>query len=146
MQSTIVALSDLQVASVRESNGRANLWHGSVRSGKTIASLLRWMIYVAGTNYNGELVVVARTRDSAFRNVFQPMMDPKLFGAASSQIHYTSGAPTAKMFGRVVHVLGASDTKAEKMLRGLTCSGAYVDELTVIPCDFFAQLLNRLWG
>lgn len=146
MIDSTVPMSALQLRSIQESSGRVNIWSGSVRSGKTIASLLRWMIYVATTSYHGQLAVIARTRDSAFRNVFSPMMNRELFGPLADHVHYTSGAATAVMFGRTVHVFGASDAKAEKVLRGFTCCGAYVDELTVIPYDFFAQLLNRLWG
>jgi PBSX family phage terminase large subunit len=43
-----------------------------------------------------------------------------------------------------VYVFGASDVKAEKVIRGLTVRGAYVDELTVIPEEFFTQLLGRM--
>jgi hypothetical protein len=43
-----------------------------------------------------------------------------------------------------VYVIGASDAKAEKVLRGLTVAGAYVDEVTVIPEEFFTQLLGRM--
>src|SRR5699024_11032627 len=38
----------------------------------------------------------------------------------------------------------ASDSKAEKVLRGLTCAGAYVDEVTVVDEQFFVQLLGRM--
>ena len=48
------------------------------------------------------------------------------------------------MFGRTVHVLGASDARAEAVLRGLTCSGAYVDEATLVAEAFWTQLLARL--
>lgn len=140
------ALSVKQLRSVREAIGRVNLWDGAVRSGKTIGSLLRWLIYVADAPTTGELVVVARTREAAARNVFAPLQDPVLFGPAAEHVHYTSGAPTGSILGRTVHVLGASDAKAEKVLRGLTCAGAYVDEVTVIPEPFFVQLLNRLWN
>lgn len=68
-----------------------------------------------------------------------------MFGKLAHHIRYTSGAPTAIMFGKVVHVFGASDARAESVLRGFTCAGVYVDELTVIAYEFFAQLLNRLW-
>lgn len=139
-----IPLSPRQLESVATSTAEVNLWHGSIRSGKTIASLLRWLIYVASAPRGGALVVVARTRDSAYRNVFSPLMDPTLFGALADHVSYTSGAPTAVILGRAVHVLGASDKKAEKILRGLTCAGAYVDELTVIEEQFFTQLLGRL--
>lgn len=143
---TSVPLSAKQVQSIRESTGAVNIWTGSVRSGKTISSLLRWLMYIATVNISGELVVVARTREAAARNVFAPLMDPTLFGEAANHVHYTSGAPTAKILGRTVHVIGASDAKSEKVLRGLTCAGAYVDEITLLHEAFFVQLLNRMWG
>jgi PBSX family phage terminase large subunit len=142
-------LSEKQVCSIKDATGTVNIWQGSVRSGKTISSLLRWLIYVASYDLlglTGELVVVARTRESAMRNVFAPLMEPGLYGDIAQYVHYTSGAPTAKILGRTVHVLGTVDSKSEKVLRGLTCAGAYVDEVTLVPEDFFVQLLNRLWG
>lgn len=138
-------LSPKQMLSVRESTARINVWEGSVRSGKTIASLLRFLLYVATSHVRGELVVVSRTRDSAARNVFAPLMDPALFGPIAHQVHYTAGAPTATILGRTVWVLGSSDVRSENVLRGLTCAGAYVDEVTLLREDFFTQLLNRLW-
>ncbi len=137
-------LSETQLESLRASSGRVNVWSGAIRSGKTIASLLRWLIYVAHAPRGGQLVVVGRTRDSAARNVFAPLQDPSLFGDLADQVHYTAGAPKATILGRTVYVLGASDAKAEKVLRGLTCAGAYVDECTVVDEQFFVQLLGRM--
>jgi PBSX family phage terminase large subunit len=137
-------LSPKQVASMRSACRRVNIWHGSIRSGKTIASLMRWLMFVTVAPRGGALVVVGRTRDSIARNVFGPLTDPDLFGPIANHVHYTSGAPTASVLGRTVYVLGASDIKAEKVLRGLTVAGAYVDEVTVIPEGFFTQLLGRM--
>lgn len=120
------------------------IWDGSIRTGKTIASLLAWVIFVTNAPAGGALVVVGRTRESIARNVFGPLMDPELFGEFSKYIHYTTGAPSAKMFGRTVYVLGASDVRAENVLRGLTVAGAYVDEGTLIAEPFWVQLLGRL--
>ncbi|GAA4176537.1 PBSX family phage terminase large subunit [Gryllotalpicola koreensis] len=139
-----VALSPKQLSSVRDSKCSVNVWDGAIRSGKTIGSLLRWLGFVAVAPSGGVLVVVARTRDSAYRNVFMPLMDAGLFGPLAKQVSYTSGAPTARILGKTVFVLGASDAKAEKVVRGLTVAGAYVDEITVIPEEFFTQLLGRM--
>jgi hypothetical protein len=114
-------LSPKQLLSVREASGRVNIWHGSVRSGKTVASLLRWLIDVATCDVQGEIVVVSRTRDSAARNVFAPLMDPALFGTVAKHVSYTPGAATATVLGRKVWVLGSSDVRSETVLRGLTC-------------------------
>ncbi len=141
---TITALSPAQLRSVARSTSRVNLWTGSVRSGKTISSLLRWNTYVADAPAGGELVVVGRTRESIARNVFGPLQDVNLFGDLATQVRYTAGAPTAHMFGRTIHVLGASDSRAEAVLRGMTCAGAYVDEATLVAEAFWNQLLGRM--
>jgi PBSX family phage terminase large subunit len=144
MQLPDLPFSAKQLDSIRHATGRVNIWEGSIRSGKTIASLLAWLIYIARAPRGGELVVIARTRETAGRNVFGPLMDFSLFGWLTKHVSYTSGAPTAVILGRIVHVIGASDAKAEKVIRGLTVAGAYVDEATVIPEEFFTQLLGRM--
>lgn len=137
-------ISEKQHRSIVDSNGRVNIWEGAIRSAKTIASLVRWLLFVARAPRGGALVVIGRTRDAVGRNVFGPLMDPDLFGEWATETKYTTGAPTATILGRLVYVIGASDAKAEKVLRGLTVAGAYVDEVTVIPEEFFTQLLGRM--
>lgn len=137
-------MSSKQIQSIVESDARVNIWHGAIRSGKTIGSLIRWLMFVATAPSGGALVVVGRTRDSVYRNVFAPLEDASLFGPLASMVHYTNNAPSATILGRTVFVLGASDAKAEKVIRGLTVAGAYVDEITVIPEEFFTQLLGRM--
>lgn len=138
---TSSALGPQQMRSLRESKVRVNIFEGAIRSGKTIVSLLRFLLAVLFAS-GGVIVVIARTRDSAYRNVFEPLMSPTLFGPLARLVHYTAGASTARVLGRTVHVLGASDAKSEKVLRGLAI--AYVDEVTVILEEFFTQLLGRM--
>ncbi|OAR23325.1 terminase [Streptomyces sp. ERV7] len=138
-----VALSAKQEDSIVEATAFLNVWEGSVRSGKTIASLIRWLDHVANPPTGGELVMVGRTRDSLARNAFGPLTNPDVFGELAQDIHYTNGAPTANVLGRTVHTLGANDAQAEPKVRGLTCAGAYVDEATTLPKSFFDQLTAR---
>jgi PBSX family phage terminase large subunit len=131
-------LSIKQQNSILDAVARLNIWEGSIRSGKTIASIVRWLTYVR-TAPAGPLAVIGRTRDTIARNVLDVIAD-----MAPSAIVYTAGAPRCKILGRTIHVIGAHDKKSEKVLRGLTLAGAYVDEITVIPEDFWTQLLGRL--
>jgi len=137
-------LSGKQERSIAHSTARINLWTGSIRSGKTIASLLRWLIYVPRAPRGGQLVVTGKTYDTVARNVFGPLMDPAITGAAASLIHYTRGASTATILGRQVEVITANDARAEGRLRGMTCAGAYGDEVSLLPEPFFDQLLGRM--
>jgi PBSX family phage terminase large subunit len=139
-------LSPAQLASVRDSTGRVNIWSGAVRSGKTIGSLIRWLIYLATAPTTGELVMIGRTRDSLTRNVIATLQRADLFGDIANYVRYTPGAAMATILGRQVHVIGANDAQAEAKIRGLTCAGAYVDEITVLPETFWRQLLYRMWG
>ncbi|TFV32289.1 PBSX family phage terminase large subunit [Streptomyces sp. T1317-0309] len=138
-----LALSPKQIDSILEAQAFQNVWDGSVRSGKTISSLVRWLDFVANRPTGGELVMVGRTRDSLARNVFGPLMDPNVFGPLARDIRYTNGAPTASVLGTTVHALGANDAQAEPKVRGLTCAGAYCDEITTLPKSFYDQLNAR---
>lgn len=110
----------------------------------TIASLWRWLMFVANAPLDGELVMFGKTRDSVASNLFQPLSNPDIFGELTRDVQYTSGAPTAKIFGRTIRVIGANDAKAEPKVRGGTWTGAYGDELTTLPDTFFRQALGRL--
>lgn len=135
----LARLSVKQKRSILNATARINLWDGAVRSGKTVGSLIAWLHFVRHAPKRGALVIMGRTKDSIARNVLEVIseLDP---GAIS----FTRGAPTCKIYGRLVHIVGAHDVAAEKTIRGWTLVGAYVDEVTVIPEVVFKQLLARL--
>lgn len=138
-------LSPKQIISVAQATARINVWDGAIRSGKTLASLIRFLIDVAAAPRQGEIVVVAKTGHTAARNIFSQLQDPALFGAhLAGQVTYTPGAPTATVLGRRIWVIGANDARSEQRLRGLTCCLAYCDELSLISQEFFVQLLGRM--
>lgn len=139
-----LGMSRKQLDFVANSTARINIASGSIRAGKTISTLLRWLMYVATAPAGGELAVIAKTTNTAASNVFIPLQDPNLFGPLAQHVHYTRGAPTATILGRPVRVIGANDSRAEERLRGMTCAGALVDEATLVPQEFWTQLLGRM--
>src|SRR5690554_1682153 len=88
-------LSELQEKSIAHSTARINIWAGAVRSGKTIASLIRWLTFVADPPRGGALVVVGKTLDTVARNVFGPLQDPAITVPVARHVQYTRGAGTA---------------------------------------------------
>jgi PBSX family phage terminase large subunit len=137
-------ISDKQGRSIVQSTARINVWEGSIRSGKTVASLIRWLKFIAEAPERGELVMIGKTIRSVFSNLFLPLMDPEITGPYAAEVHYTANAPYATILGRRVHVLGANDSKAESKLRGITLAGAYLDEATLVSKEFFDQLVGRM--
>lgn len=137
-------LSPKQVQAIVESQQhRVSILSGAVRSGKTIASLISFLITVASAPPSGLLILSAKTRDTAERNLIEPMQDPALFGPIAAQVHHTRGSNTCTILGRTVHIIGAADARAESKLRGLTAYCILLDEAVLLPEDYVAQALAR---
>jgi PBSX family phage terminase large subunit len=138
-------LSEKQIEYVCESNLFVNLAEGAIRSGKTASGLLRWLMYLADPKLPraGDLLVTAKTYDTAVRNIFNPLRDPALFGPYAKLTSYTRGAPTAMILGHNVEVITFNDERSENRLRGMTARGSYVDEWSLMPRSFHEQLLGR---
>lgn len=138
-------LSKKQIISVADSYARINIWHGSIRSGKTFASILAFLMAVVVAPTSGLILITGRTLDTIGRNIMEPLTDDGVIGKLiSSHIKWTPGAKSAVILGRTVHLVGANDIKAEGKIRGSTVCLVYVDEATLLPPDFFKQLLGRM--
>jgi hypothetical protein len=138
-------LSPKQIRSIAESERhRLSIWSGAVRSGKTIASLLAFLIALAGAPDHGLILICGRSLLTIERNIIDPLQDHGLFGPLAAMTSHTRGATTAVILGRTVHLIGASDARAEGRIRGATVYLAYADEITLMPEGFFNQLLARL--
>ncbi|MFE5895843.1 PBSX family phage terminase large subunit [Streptomyces sp. NPDC056488] len=138
-------LSRKQIGSIVESqDAPIALWSGAVSSGKTIASLLAFLIKVTAAPDLGLIVIVGRTLQTIERNLIDPLQSAQLFGPLARHVHHTTGSTTATILGRTVHLVGASDARAEGRIRGSTIALAYVDEATLLPQSFWLMLLSRL--
>lgn len=138
-------LSRKQIVSIVESRRyRISIWSGAVRSGKTIASILAFYDAIVNAPTSGLIVIAGRTLQTIERNILDPMQDESKFGEWAHEVHHTPGSNTAVIFGRTIHLIGASDVRAEGKLRGMTACLALVDEATLLPESFWTQLLARL--
>lgn len=124
---------------VLEPTRRLNLYEGSVRSGKTVSSLLKWLRFVR-EGPAGNLVMAAKTERTLKRNVIDVLTE----WLGPKRCRYVQGSGELHLLGRRIYVAGANDERAQDKIRGLTLAGAYVDEITVIPESFWAMLMTRL--
>lgn len=128
-----------QAASIVGATKRLNVWEGSVRSGKTVASILAWLFFVV-TGPPGELLMVGRSERTLKRNILDPILD--LVG--EREFRLVQGTGECWILGRRVYIAGANDARSEMKIRGLTLAGAYGDEVTTWPESFWGMLLSRL--
>jgi PBSX family phage terminase large subunit len=126
-----------QITSFKDADAKINIWEGAVRSGKTYISLWRFLTELS-EGPAGEYVLITRTYDSFKRNVLPEMM--LMIGA---DVKYFKGNRELNIYGKTIHIVGADDERAEAKIRGPTFSGAYVDEITIIPESVFRMLISR---
>jgi len=138
-------LTPKQIRSIVESlDARVGLWHGAVRAGKTLASLVSFLIGIADAPDHGLILACGRTLPSIERNLILPLQDPGLFGPIAHQVHHVRGSSIATILGRTVHLIGAPNALAEGKLRGLTAYLIAIDEATLIPQEFVVQAMARM--
>ena len=133
-------LNPKQLDFIANEDSRINLLTGAVRSGKTYVSLLKWAIFVGSMPIDNEFLMAGKTITALNRNCLGLLQS--LVG--SSNFTYSLNKKEGILFGRKIWLEGANDERAESKIRGMTLAGAYVDELTQIPFEFYTMLLSRL--
>lgn len=134
----------LEAMRIWQSGGlkRINIFEGSVSSGKTWVSLVMWAFWVKTmpADENSLYLMAGRSLTTLKRNCLFLLQE--LVG--TDNFDFTLSSKEGRLFGRHVLLEGANDAQAESKIRGLTLQGAYIDEATKLPEDFFAMLLSRL--
>lgn len=119
---------------------RINLLEGSVSSGKTWISLVLWAFWVKTMPEDKLYLMCAKSLTTLKRNCLFLLQE--LVGEGN--FTFSIPAKEGSLFGRRVLFEGANDARSESKIRGMTLQGAYCDELTQFPEDFFTMLLSRL--
>lgn len=119
---------------------RLNFLSGSVRSGKTFISCLKWCLWIAEQPLDHEFMMCGKTIESLRRNCFNYITN--LIG--EDNFKYNSSSKVAWIFKHKIYLEGANDERSEQKIRGMTLAGAYCDEVTLFPESFFSMLLSRL--
>lgn len=133
-----LTISRKQHDSIRNASHRYNIWVGAVRSGKSFASLIAFEGFC---KYGppGDYAIIGKSRDTLKRNVLYPLKH-----MLGDRFNFWLGKSEARLYNRVIHIIGANDERAVQKIQGCTLAGAYVDELTVIPESVFQMLQGRL--
>ena len=130
-----------------ENDAFINIMEGSVRSGKTVAMIPKWLEYIQD-GPEGLLLMTGVSKETLYDNVLNDLFD--VIGESNYEYNRQTGelmvfwVKDGKRKYRRIKVCGAKDEGSEKYLRGKTIAGAYCDEVSLMPEKFFKQLLNRL--
>lgn len=117
--------------------GAYNIWEGSIRSGKTVGTLVYFMHLLRHSPAQGPALIVGKTKLTIKRNILDPLR--QMYG-----IKIRMGDNEATIMGRKVYIVGANDESSEGKIRGGTFALCYGDEITLWPESFFNMLQGRM--
>jgi len=132
--------SEKQLDVMANCTANVNILEGSVRSGKTISSILSFITSLSEYPKDSNILLAGKTTTSLFRNIIKPLEE--IVGKTYTKFKLGVGEGT--IFGRSFYAVGANDERAYTKIQGLTLSLAYGDEVAIWPESFFKMLLSRL--
>lgn len=118
-----------------------NVWEGSVRSSKTIASLLAFAIYTQESP-DSTFLMTGSTMGSVSRNCINGDYGFMALTGATQHTD-TDGSKYLAYKGKVIYYAGADNVSSYRKIRGLTIGGWYADEINLHHKDFIVEAMNR---
>ena len=135
-------LSHKARASIK-ADGWMTIWEGAIRSGKTVASIIAWLMYIARSKEK-IFFMSGKTYGSLVRNVIDG--DYGLLALGAPDVCMTkdrTGSSVIMIGDKKIYLFGASDDGAYMRLKGLTAGGWYADEVATHPETFIVEALAR---
>ncbi len=130
-------------------NAEGIIADGAIRSGKTVSMSLSYVMW-AMERYDGENFIMAGKTISSFkRNVLQNLK-LMLTSRGYKWIYHISGdlpnmlEVTRKGKTNYFFIFGGKDEGSQDLVQGITASGAFFDEVALMPESFVNQATGRL--
>lgn len=128
--------------------GYLNCWEGAVRSGKTVASSVAWINYVANSPEKF-FIMSGKTIATLYRNVIGgdfgmlailgPLGEYKIDREGNRILRVRVSKDNIK----TCYCFGANDESSFQVMRGLTAGGWYADEVNLHPRSFIEEAFRR---
>ena len=116
---------------------------GSIRSGKTIAMILSFLLWSLSSFKGENFIIAGRSMGALKRNVINPMI--AILRALRIPYTYIRSGPDTRLDirGNSYYLFGASNEASQDTVQGLTAAGALLDEGALFPQSFVEQAIGR---
>ena len=116
---------------------------GSIRSGKTIACIIGFLLWSQEMHSGQSFIVAGKTMGALKKNVIRPMLQIlEAWGWAYEYVR-SGSEPHISIGSNTYYLFGANTEAAQDSLQGLTAAGAYLDEAALFPKSFVDQAVAR---
>lgn len=136
-------LSPKQIEFIVNSTAHWNLAHGSVRSGKTVGTLFRFMQAVNDCP-DSQIFMAGHTSDTIYQNAIRLLLESEQLSIFRPFCTWYAGKRQLKFRDKTITTLGAKDEGAIGQFQGKTFSLFYGDEMTLFPPSIIDMIDTRL--
>ncbi len=136
-------LSPKQLEFISNSTAHWNLAHGSVRSGKTVGTLFRFMQAVFECP-DSQIWMIGHTADTIYQNAIRLLLESEQLAMYRPFCTWFAGKRQLKFLDKTISTLGAKDEGAIGQFQGKTMSLAYCDEMSLYPESIIDMIDTRL--
>lgn len=136
-------LAPKQLEFIANSTAHWNLAHGSVRSGKTVGTLFRFMQAVFNCP-DSQIWMIGHTADTIYQNAIRLLLESEQLAMYRPFCTWFAGKRQLKFLDKTISTLGAKDEGAIGQFQGKTFSLAYCDEMTLYPESIIDMIDTRL--
>src|SRR5258705_786361 len=136
-------LAPKQIQFINESTRHWNLAHGSVRSGKTVGTLFRFM-QAANDCPDSQIFMVGHSSETIYQNAIRLLLESRQFDVFQPFCTWYAGKRQLKFRDKTISTLGAKDEGAIGQFQGKTMSLVYCDEMTLYPESIVDMIDTRL--
>lgn len=136
-------LAPKQLEFIIKSTAKWNIAHGSVRTGKTVGSLFRFM-QAAELCPDSQIFMAGHTSDTIYQNAIRLLLESPQFAIFRPFCTWLSGKRQLKFRDKTITTLGAKDEGAIGQFQGKTFSLFYGDEMTLYPESIIDMINTRL--
>ncbi len=120
---------------------RMLLADGAIRSGKTVAMILSFLLWSQTTFEDRDFILAGVTSGALKRNVLSPMF--RMLETLGVPYEFRRTDASLVIGTNVYHLFGADKDNAQDKLQGMTAAGAYADEVALFPRSFVDQMIGR---
>lgn len=132
--------SDTSIQYLRDSTAWMNIAEGSVRSGKTITVITRFIEFILTSPHN-DFCMVGKTLNTLERNVVKPFK--QMLQSMNIPVEHSHYFNEIYFLGNTVALYGLGKHGDDEKVQGSTFAGTLVDEATVIDEEAFKMLISR---
>lgn len=136
-------LSPKQMEFILKSTKKWNIAHGSVRSGKTVGTLFRFMQAVYDCQ-DSAIWMVGHSSETIFSNAIRLLLESDQLAIFRPFCTWYAGKRQLKFRDKTISTLGAKDEGALGSFQGKTFSLVYCDEMTLYPESIVDMIDTRL--